>query len=105
MPTLQQFIHRRRTEAERSFTGLAALSLERTTSETRAAQASIGTCPGSAATRSSHARIAGYGARSNPPSCGDVRVGVERDVGDRHRLADEQLARAARCRSITSSAR
>ena len=30
--------------------------------------ASIGTCPGSAATRSSHARTAGYGSRSKPPS-------------------------------------
>ena len=31
--------------------------------------ASIGTWPGCAATRSSHARIAGYGSRSKPPSC------------------------------------
>ena len=31
--------------------------------------ASIGTCPGCAATRSSHARIAGYASSSKPPSC------------------------------------
>ena len=38
-----------------------------------------------AATRSSHARIAGYAPRSKPPSWRDVRVGVERDVGERER--------------------
>ena len=32
-------------------------------------QASIGTCPGCAATRSSQALIAGYADRSKPPSC------------------------------------
>ena len=31
--------------------------------------ASIGTCPGWATTRSSHARMAGYGSRSKSPSC------------------------------------
>ena len=62
---------------------------------TRIAHASIGTCPGSAATRSSHARIAGYAAELEAALVRDVRVGVERDVGERRAASPTRYGPAA----------
>ena len=54
-------------------------------------QASIGTWPGRVATRSSHADRP-VAAQVEAALVGDVRVGVEGDVGDRVTLADEVLS-------------
>ena len=51
--------------------------------EPACAYASIGTWPGWAATRSSHARIAGYALEVEPALVGHVRVRVQRDVRER----------------------
>jgi hypothetical protein len=48
--------------------------------------------PGTAVTRSTHVSTLGYCERSNSPLLGDVRVGVDRDVGGRVGVADEPLA-------------
>ena len=57
----------------------------------------IGTNPGSAATRSSQRRIAGYPLEREAPLGRDVGVRIQRDVGERRLLTDEEGGRQRRC--------
>ena len=62
----------------------------------------INTCPGSAATRSSHARIAGYASRREAALVGAVRVRVQRDV--RHASSRRPASQSRPSRPSSSAA-